>query len=150
MTDQEWQACWALIRGSWPLASLGDPVVEASWRAGLDSTLPSDLAQAIRGYALRADRPTLAGLMVAYAEVYGKAHPRIAAPIPDPAPTGDAWEANYQANLIATQRQLEHERTCGACTTFAQPPPGKERRGRPCPVGMGYWEPHFRAGMGRP
>lgn len=69
----------------------------------------------------------------------------------------EAQEAAYQASLEAAQRQLLHEQGCQRCAQYSTPPTGatktnptRDRMGSPCPVGLRYYEPAYRAGMPRP
>ena len=148
MNETEWNSLWPVMLGLWP-GDWATPATKAAWGAELSRFDREAVSRGIRALGAERDHVTLAALVTVVTEQQQRLSPRIAAPIPEQLAESE-WEVVYQTNLVATQRQLVHERSCVGCRTFAEPPLGKDRRGRPCPIGMAYWEPHFRAGMARP
>ncbi len=147
MSAEAWEAVWGVIRGCWPGSALDQAVVKTEWRAAFAKCDPEVLVQAVRACASHDDRPpNLARLSVWYTDLMKHQNARLPTTmVPDPPPTADAWESQYQANLVATQRQMAHETACPRCTAYAQ-----DRTGSPCPIGAAYWEPWYQHGMVRP
>ncbi len=147
MTEDEWGAAWPVLVGSWPNSQLAQGVVKAEWRVAFERCDADAFVAAVRRHAQEADRaPSIAELSAYYtAERQRQARKRETPRIPAPPETEDEWEARYQANLVATQRQMVHEANCQDCAEYA-----RTRKGAPCPVGGTYWQPHWAAGMPRP
>lgn len=159
MTAEQWEVVWGVIRGCWPGSSLDHAVVKAEWRASFARCDAEVLVAAVRECARQDERPpNLARLGVWYTDLLKHKRKRLPGPrIPDSPPTDDQVERNYQANLVAMQRQLAHEGTCARCAEYAQSPgspskanPTRARTGAPCPIGATFWEPHWKKGMARP
>jgi hypothetical protein len=68
MTGQQWSSVWGVVRSSWPVPYLAEDSVKAEWGLAFVDEDPRLVVDAVRVYAKRSDRPTLAGLMVVFAE----------------------------------------------------------------------------------
>jgi len=113
VNSAEWKSNWALIRGSWPLAALADPVVEKAWRAGLSDLEPKDLADAIRAEMRGSERlPSVAAIRKAANEaardrrlVQEGEHMKLDAPI---APIPEEFRGGWHTVKQTLAESIDH------------------------------------------
>jgi hypothetical protein len=113
MTAQDWEATWLLIEGAWRTLDFSVAQTKQAWAGAFADKDVDLMADAVVTYAKNTDRPSIAGLTVAYAEREQdhRRDLRLAAASSPPQEQLDppAGMPNYEA-LCATIPAAERER----------------------------------------
>lgn len=69
MTAEQWVVTWGMILGAWPGRGMSSPEAEMAWGKAFADKDVDRMADAVIAYAQDTDRPSIAGLTIAYYEL---------------------------------------------------------------------------------